>query len=131
MLNPSVADETKNDPTIERCERRARMLGFCAYSITNVFAWRATDPRDLRRADNPEGPENRSVVEDAAREADLVIAAWGVHGAHFAQGPSTAKRLRDQDLILHHLGLTKDGHPRHPLYVSFSQQPVVWSDARS
>ncbi len=51
MLNPSTATEIQNDPTVERCERRARTLGFGAFQVTNIFAWRDTDPRAMRAAD--------------------------------------------------------------------------------
>ena len=56
MLNPSTATEERNDPTIERCERRARALGFGGLSVVNLFAFRATYPADLRRAADPVGP---------------------------------------------------------------------------
>jgi hypothetical protein len=57
MLNPSTATEVQNDPTVERCERRARALGFGAFRVLNIFAWRATDPRDMRAAADPVGPQ--------------------------------------------------------------------------
>ena len=50
MLNPSTATEVQNDPTVERCERRARALGFGGFRVTNIFAWRDTDPRKMRAA---------------------------------------------------------------------------------
>ena len=56
MLNPSTATEVQNDPTVERCERRARVLGFGGFRVTNIFAWRATDPRDMRAAQRRTGP---------------------------------------------------------------------------
>jgi hypothetical protein len=59
MLNPSTATEVQNDPTVERCERRARALGFGAFRVLNIFAWRATDPRDMRAAADPVGPAKR------------------------------------------------------------------------
>ncbi|MDO5705795.1 MAG: DUF1643 domain-containing protein, partial [Paracoccus sp. (in: a-proteobacteria)] len=51
MLNPSTATELSNDPTIERVERRSRMLGYDALSVVNLFAFRATRPADLARAE--------------------------------------------------------------------------------
>merc|ERR1711969_489282 len=61
MLNPSTATEVQNDPTVERCERRARTLGFGAFRVTNIFAYRATDPKVMRAQDAPTGPENDQV----------------------------------------------------------------------
>ena len=126
MLNPSKATEVQNDPTIERCERRARALGFGGFQATNIFAYRATDPRDMRAAPDPEGPENMSVLLAGMDWADMVICAWGTHGAHRNQGPDVAARLRATGRPLHHLGLSKAGHPKHPLYISYAQKPLLW-----
>ena len=65
MLNPSTATEVQNDPTVERCERRARALGFGAFRVCNIFAWRDTDPRAMRAAAEPVGPENDAAIVTA------------------------------------------------------------------
>ncbi|NNK17163.1 MAG: DUF1643 domain-containing protein [Sulfitobacter sp.] len=126
MLNPSTATEVENDPTVERCERRARHLGFGAFRVTNIFAWRATDPRDMRAAHDPVGPENDATLMDGADWADEIIAAWGVHGAHKGRGPEVAQLLAQLDMPVFHLGLSKAGHPKHPLYLPYAQSPVRW-----
>lgn len=127
MLNPSTATEVQNDPTVERCERRARTLGYGGFRVVNIFAWRDTDPAQMRRAADPVGPENDAILRDGAAWADHVIAAWGVHGAHRDRGPAVADLLRDTGCELFHLGLSKHGHPRHPLYLPYRQQPVRWT----
>lgn len=114
MLNPSTATEERNDPTIERCQRRAARLGFGGLRIANLFAWRATLPTELRLADDPVGPENDALLRDWSGSAALTIAAWGVHGAFRGRAAQVAPLLRGD---VRHLGLTRDGHPRHPLYV--------------
>ncbi|MCX8952310.1 DUF1643 domain-containing protein [Ruegeria sp. NA] len=126
MLNPSTATEVQNDPTVERCERRARALGFGAFQVTNIFAWRDTDPRKMRAAADPVGPENDAAILDGGQWADQVIAAWGTHGAHLGRGPAVETLLRGTGQSLFHLGLTKDGHPKHPLYIAYTQQPELW-----
>ncbi len=126
MLNPSTATEVQNDPTVERCERRARALGFGAFTVTNIFAWRDTDPRKMRAAVDPVGPENDAAILQATREADQIVAAWGTHGAHLGRGAAVEALLRGTGLPVHHLGLTKDGHPKHPLYIGYAQQPTLW-----
>lgn len=126
MLNPSTATEVQNDPTVERCERRARTLGFGAFRVTNIFAWRDTDPRAMRAADDPVGPENDDAISDSCTWADQIIAAWGTHGTHLDQGPHIARLLRGTGRPIYHLGLTKDGHPKHPLYIAYAQQPALW-----
>ncbi len=126
MLNPSTATERQNDPTVERCERRARALGFGSFQVTNIFAWRATDPRDMRAAADPVGPDNDAAILRGARWADQVICAWGTHGAHLQRGPAVQALLRATDRPLYHLGLSKAGHPKHPLYIAYSQKPMLW-----
>ncbi|MEP2640850.1 DUF1643 domain-containing protein [Roseobacter sp.] len=127
MLNPSKADEMRNDPTVERCEQRARPLGFGAFDVTNIFAWRDTDPHAMRRAVAPVGPENDTVLLATAEAADQVIAAWGVHGAHLGRGADVVCMLRKAGCDLFHLGVSKHGHPRHPLYLPYSKQPEPWA----
>ena len=142
MLNPSTATEVQNDPTVERCERRARALGFGAFRVTNIFAFRATDPRVMRAEADPVGPGNDAAIAESAVWADAIICAWGNHGLHLGRGAAVAALLRhrvqNQKLDgqkfdgglrrgLLHLGLTGQGQPRHPLYVSYDQQPEVWA----
>ncbi|GLQ35756.1 hypothetical protein GCM10007939_20390 [Amylibacter marinus] len=130
MLNPSTATEVQNDPTVERCERRARALGYGAFRVCNIFAYRATDPRDMRAQPDPIGPENDATILKAAGWADAIICAWGTHGAHMNRGPQMEAVLRQQTLPLSHLGLSKAGHPKHPLYISYSVTPVPWDVPR-
>ena len=126
MLNPSTATEVQNDPTVERCERRARTLGFGGFRVTNIFAWRATDPRDTRAAGDPIGPENDAAILQSCPWADQVICAWGTHGAHLDRGAAVEALLRATKLPLFHLGLSKAGYPKHPLYIAYSEQPRLW-----
>ncbi len=126
MLNPSTATEVQNDPTVERCERRARALGFGAFRVTNIFAWRDTDPFKMRKAKEPVGPLNDKAILDGCDWADLIVAAWGTHGEHLGRGAFVEKLLRETTTPIHHLGLSKAGHPKHPLYIAYSQQPMLW-----
>lgn len=124
MLNPSKATEERNDPTIERCERRARRLGFGGFGVVNLFAFCATRPRDLFAADDPVGPANDAVLRDAPRGADAVLCAWGTHGARFGRDRAVIGLLADRPLTV--LGLTRAGHPAHPLYLSYDLRPLPW-----
>ncbi|MGC8203345.1 DUF1643 domain-containing protein [Aliiroseovarius sp. PTFE2010] len=127
MLNPSTATEVQNDPTVERCERRARALGFGGFRVTNIFAWRDTDPRKMRAAADPIGPQNDQTIVESVPLADQVICAWGTHGAHLERGPHVERLLRQTGAPLFHLGLSKAGHPKHPLYIAYAEQPREWS----
>lgn len=126
MLNPSTATEERNDPTIERCQRRAAALGLPGFAVVNLFAFRATRPADLRAAAAPVGPENDRLLLQAARDAALILCGWGTHGAHLGRGAQVEALLRQAGLPLHHLGLTREGHPRHPLYVGYATGPQPW-----
>ncbi len=127
MLNPSTATELQNDPTVERCERRARALGFGAFRVTNIFAYRATNPKVMRGVADPIGPANDGAITSAAVWADRIICAWGSHGAHRGRGAEVEALLRASTKPLWHLGLTQAGLPKHPLYVGYERQPELWA----
>ena len=127
MLNPSTATEVQNDPTVERCERRARTLGFGSLQVTNIFAWRDTDPKKMRTAKDPIGPDNDKTIMEACSWGDQIIAAWGTHGAHLGRGVQVKQILHSSDKPVFHLGISKGGHPKHPLYIAYSQKPEIWA----
>ncbi len=127
MLNPSKATELANDPTVERCERRARALGYGSFRVCNLFGLRETDPTRLKRARRPIGPDNPDQLAQALDWADAVLCAWGVHGAHRDQASAVLPILQASGTPLLALGITKDGHPRHPLYVGYAVQPAPWT----
>lgn len=129
MLNPSTATERQNDPTVERCERRARTLGFGAFRVCNIFAWRETDPTKMRRVLDPVGPENDAAIAEGCHWADRIVCAWGTHGAFLGRGPAVERLIRAISRDLYHFGLTKNGHPRHPLYVGYATKPAIWPDS--
>ncbi len=126
MLNPSTATEVQNDPTVERCERRARTLGFGAFRVTNIFAYRATDPAVMRSESDPVGPDNDAAIARSALWADRIVCAWGSHGAFLGRGAEVERLLRATGRPLWHLGLTKGGQPGHPLYIGYNRQPELW-----
>jgi len=126
MLNPSKATEMHNDPTVGRCENRARALGFGAFRVTNLFALRETDPALMRKHFEPNGSDNDATLIAGAQWADTTIAAWGVHGVHLARNSQVIALFQKHNCALHALGTTKAGHPRHPLYMPYSAQPVPW-----
>ena len=126
MLNPSTATEVQNDPTVERCERRARTLGLGGFQVINIFAWRSTDPKKMRVAKDPIGPDNDKTIMKACRWGDQIIAAWGTHGSHLNRGSEVEKILRKSNKPIFHLGLSKGGHPKHPLYIAYAQKLEKW-----
>lgn len=115
MLNPSQADETRDDPTIRQCRARARQAGLAGLIVWNLFAFRATLPADLKRAQDPVGPENDAAIALALALSSRTILAWGNHGAHLGRDRAVLARCAGADLAV--LGLTGTGQPRHPLYL--------------
>ena len=119
-LNPSTADELSNDATIRRCIGFAQDWNFSRLLVANLFAYRATRPEDLRRAEDPVGPENDRWLKAATEMAHLTLAAWGNNGLWLERHEAVVKLLHDS----HCLGRTRRGAPRHPLYVKRSQYPI-------
>lgn len=128
MLNPSTADALHDDPTIRRCLSYARTWNCGSLTVANLYAWRATDPAELWTATDPVGPENNAHLQAAAALAadceGFLVAAWGAN----------ARRDRiDAVLALPGMGrltalaLTKDGQPRHPLYLKADLTPQPWT----
>ena len=129
MLNPSTADAATDDPTIRRCCGFATASNCGRLVVVNLFAFRATKPADLKRAADPIGPDNDEHILRAAAEATVLICAWGAHGGFRDRGRRVRWWLDEHRLPLFNLGLTREGHPRHPLFVRADQAPILWSDA--
>lgn len=91
MLNPSTADAETNDPTIERCMRRAGTLGYDGMYVTNLFALRSTDPRALYKTADAVGPENDAEIVRVAGLCEAIVCAWGAHTASCARGPGRSR----------------------------------------
>jgi hypothetical protein len=116
MLNPSTADQAQDDATIRRCIHFARAFQTGSLEVVNLYAFRATDPARLAQATDATGPENNAHIEQAAARAALIVCAWGAHKQ--AQGRNReVLALLEKSKNLYCLGVTRGGHPRHPLYI--------------
>lgn len=125
LLNPSVADETQDDPTICRCIGYAKRWGYGGLVLGNLFALRSTDPRALRTHSEPVGAGNDAALIRIAHEGGgAVICGWGTHGAYMERGAWVSGMLRNMGYKLKTLKLTAAGHPSHPLYLRGDLQPV-------
>ncbi|ARP92528.1 hypothetical protein CAL14_05375 [Bordetella genomosp. 9] len=127
MLNPSTADATVDDPTIRRCKAFAYRWGCAGIAVVNLYALRSPSPADLWKHADPVGPDNDIWLRQVAREHETVVFAWGANAKPervrqvyeiFKGGPLRQIRC---------LGVTKDGSPRHPLYVRADQPLIEWS----
>ncbi len=125
MLNPSTADAVEDDPTIRRVVAFSRSWGFSSAVVANLFAYRATSPKDLHAADDPVGPENDDILRSLASSADRIVVAWGADGKIASRGLIVAAMLEKYELWC--LGRTRAGQPRHPLYVKGDTDLERWN----
>ena len=130
MLNPSTADATVDDPTIRKCIGFAKRLGYDGIEVVNLFAYRATDPADLKRAGWPVGPENDNHIRAACSRAPLVICAWGANAVGHPRVVDVLNLLHDTGRDVCALKINRDGTPAHPLMLPYSAN-VVPFDSRS
>ena len=126
MLNPSIADENQNDPTVERCQRRAMAWGYGGLQVVNIFALVSTDPQGLYACDDPVGPENNAAILEAVKDAGMVVCAWGTHGEHVNRAREVVELLKAAGISPQCLGQNADGSPKHPLYVSYGISPMAY-----
>jgi hypothetical protein len=124
MLNPSTADELKLDPSCTRARNYAERWGYGGLIVTNIFGWRATDPKVMKSVKDPVGRGNDAAILRAAREAKLVVCAWGNHGEHLGRGDEVLRILRERKIPLHLLRQNGKGHPCHPLYLPQTLTPA-------
>ena len=129
LLNPSKASHMVDDPTWDRCRRRAMVSRSPQYGgilLWNLFAYRATDPADMKDASDPIGSLNDQFIDAALSASDRVIAGWGAHGGFLGRDEQVKARMRAKGVVPHCLTLTKGGHPGHPLYLKEALQPTPW-----
>jgi hypothetical protein len=130
LLNPSTAGALATDPTLRKCMAYARLWGYGLVELVNVYAYRATDPSELVQARrghrDVRGPVNQEVVLAAAGDADLIVGGWGTkaHDDDVAWVEHLVQARVGKDI--HAIALTKDGWPRHPLYVPNARVPSSW-----
>jgi hypothetical protein len=123
MLNPSTATEEINDPTVARCCGFARSWGYGGVAVLNLFAWRATDPRELVAVPDPVGPDNDDTIRKACGLAKVpVVCAWGNHGRLLGRDLAVLAMLDELGVPTYALRVGKDGDPGHPLYLKADLQ---------
>lgn len=134
MCNPSTADAFVVDPTVRDCIQFSRNWGYDVAEVVNLWALRSPHPADLRkRAIGHRGDDalNDVSIRHACAGASLVIAAWGLNGELDHRAAVVRRLLEEQNIALHHLGMTKDWFPKHPLArgthrIPRDQQPIKW-----
>ncbi len=123
-LNPSTADENQLDPTLRRIRDFSASWGYSFFVMLNLFAWRATQPADMRAASDPIGPDNDLWIAHWSAKVDRVMLGWGEHGTHLGRNQQVLAYLdRSKTFCLER---NASGQPKHPLYVSKKNKPVLF-----
>jgi hypothetical protein len=134
MLNPSTADGFVDDPTIRKICGFSTRWGYSHVTVVNLFALRSTDPRALKRHQDPVGPENDAHIRAAVEQAATVVCAWGNHGALHDRDLVVRRLIRSAGKAAVVLGLNESGarkQPVHPLYQPYETQVSVWQEPLS
>lgn len=119
-LNPSTADETIDDPTIVRCIDFAKNWGYGGIYMLNLFAFRATLPKDMFSVENPIGDENDKFIEKYSKLSDKVICAWGNDGKYKNRSQEVLSKIKNK----YYLKLNQTNEPAHPLYLRKDLIPI-------
>lgn len=125
MFNPSTADATEDDPTVTRCVGFAKSWGFAGLVVVNLYAYRATEVRDLWKAADPVGPLNDAAILSHACVGP-VVAAWGAKPRAARRVAAVYDKLNAAGRALHAIRETKGGHPEHPLFLPARLKPFPW-----
>lgn len=127
MLNPSTADADQDDPTIRRCIAFAKSWGYGGIVVTNLLPFRATNPRDLLKAETPQGEDNSFWITECFKECEKVIYAWGnspIIRKITKTVPLGGMIRRDLQPKGFCIQRSKDGTPKHPLYLKGDLIPI-------
>lgn len=122
-LNPSAADEHTDDPTIRRCLDFARRWGYGSMYVANLFAFCTHDPRELKQAADPVGPENERYLREYIHHTDRSVLIWGNHGSFLGRDREVLPLVPDPWCIK----ITAQGQPGHPLYLRKDMQPIPFT----
>lgn len=130
MLNPSTATHSVLDPTVSGLIKRAKLWGFGAVNVLNLFGYRATKPADMLGHPQPVGIENDIVIEAVLRQAMddgcPLICGWGNHGQHLRRDEAVLSLARRASVQTQAFAVNANGTPQHPLYIPFSVRPTAW-----
>jgi hypothetical protein len=117
MLNPSIADHLKVDPTLNKCLNFAIDNGYGSLEIVNLFAFRSTDPDQLKRIENPIGSENDQFILNAVNNAETIVLAWGgENGKYMSRDKQILELIKNYKAKIKCFeDFTGKKKPQHPL----------------
>ena len=126
LLNPSTATEKVYDPTLIRCKKRAIYSCFNQFRVCNLFAYRSTKPTELKKVSDPIGPYNDEILKTSIKWSDKIICSWGRFGNLKERDFEVIQLIKNYKTPVFHLGLTKNNHPKHLLYVGYDKILTKW-----
>lgn len=127
-MNPSKADENDNDPTVERCARRADLLGYGGIVMINMLDIIETDSTKLDQMPNEFrcSAENSGELRGAIKRAEMgnadILCGWGKPGHKYGAVAWFATQAARAGVTLFCLKRNKDGSPVHPLYQPYDKE---------
>lgn len=128
-LNPSTATEATDDPTVRRCRRFAERWGYGGFIMLNLFAFRATEPKEMKVQEHPVGSETDRYLLEGAYQSQEIVCCWGIHGHFRGRAAYVEKMLRaEYSAKLRYLRLVSGGTPGYPLYLPNSVKREVWNE---
>ena len=122
-LNPSIADENVDDPTITRCINFVKDWGYGTLLMANLFAFRSTYPKDIYLIDDPIGKDNDHYLLECVTQSDLIVACWRNNGTYM----NREKVITELVPNLYCLQKNKNGTPHHPLRPPRNIHPVPFN----
>lgn len=125
-LNPSKADASVTDPSLTRMINFAKAWGYDGICVVNLFAYRATEPADMKAARDPVGDDADYWICQCAGHCEFAIAGWGTNGSFLKRDEQVRVLFAAMKMPLHVLKLNEDGSPLHPLFAPGSLQPIPW-----
>jgi hypothetical protein len=129
MLNPSTADASVDDATIRKCIGFATRYGFNAIEVVNLFAFRATKPKDMFAAVDPVGPANDEHIRQTVQAAGNIVCAWGPNASKTQRPRQVIAMLGQMGASLKCLHVTQDGSPGHPLMLSYDRPLLAFGSS--
>lgn len=126
MMNPSCAGHFCGDRTVAWVYRWAEDRGFGSLIVVNGSSYRAADQSRLTEAGDD--PENDRYILRAGSAGAMMVLGYGQPKVRSARdnGPRMARLLHEAGVDLHVWALSKDGTPKHPLYLPASTQAQPW-----
>lgn len=132
MVNPSTADADQDDATIRKLRGFGERNEWGRLIVGNLFAYRATDVRQLGKVSDPIGPDNGYRLAEIFLDVQRAVFAWGPVSKqpkwHRAQWREVERICRAMHLQPFSIGApAKCGHPKHPLMLAYSEPILPWN----